>query len=78
MCESDDIIVEFDCNYKRGSGVRYWFIKQETRNMLSEECAKLYNLHRWQQVGQGRYTEALARAKAELHTLRDLINFYLG
>ena len=37
--------------------------------MLSEERAKLYNVHRWQQVGQGRYTEALARAKVKLHTL---------
>ena len=23
----------------------YWFVKQETKNMLSEECAKLYNIH---------------------------------
>ena len=28
-------------------------IKQEARNMLSEECAILYNLHRWKQHGRG-------------------------
>ena len=50
LCESDDLVIEFDCNYKRGSGVPYWFVKQETKNMLSEECAKLYKLHRWHQV----------------------------
>ena len=51
----------------------YWFVKQETKNMLSEECAKLYNIHIWQQVGKGCYTEALARPKVKLHTLRDLV-----
>ena len=77
LCKSDDLLIECDCNYKRGCGVPYCFVKQETKNMLSDKCAKLYNLHRWKQVGKGCYTEALARATIKLHALRDLVNFDL-
>ena len=73
LCESDDLVFEFNCKATSGYGVHYWFVKQEARNMLSEECALLYNLHRWKQ-----YTEARARAREKLHILRHLIQFYLG
>ena len=53
-------------------------IKQEARNMLSEECAILYNLHRWKQHGRAQYREARARAREKLHILRELIQLYLG
>ena len=78
LCESDDFVFEFDCKATSGCGVRYWFVKQEARNMLSEECAILYNLHRWKQLGRAQYMEARARAREKLHILRDLIQFYLG
>ena len=39
LCESDDLVFEFDCKATSGCGVHYWFVKQEARNMLSEDCA---------------------------------------
>ena len=78
LCESDDLVFEFDRKATSGCGVHDWFVKQEARNMLSEECAILYNLHRWKQLGRAQYKEARARAREKLHILRDLIQFYLG
>ena len=47
--------LEFDCNAKSR--------KQEAKNMLFEECARLYNGHRWKQLGRVQYREACAREK---------------
>ena len=60
LCESDDLVFEFDCKATSGCGVHYWCVKQEARNMLSEERAVLYNLHSWKQLGTVQYMEARA------------------
>ena len=52
LCQSGDLVFEFDCKATSGCGVHYWFVKQEARSMLSEEGAILYNLHRWKQLGR--------------------------
>ena len=67
LCKSDDLVFELDCKATSGCGVHYWFVKQEARNMLSEECALLYNLHRWKQLGRAQYTEVGARAREMPH-----------
>ena len=41
LCESDDLVFEFNCKATSGCGVHYWCVKQEARNMLSEERAVL-------------------------------------
>ena len=53
LCESDDLGFEFDWNATCGCGVHYCFIKQKARNMLSEGCDRLYNLHRRKQLIHG-------------------------
>ena len=60
LCESDNLVFEFDCKATSGCGLHYWFVKQEARNMLSEERAVLYNLHSWKQLGTVQYMEASA------------------
>ena len=57
LCESDDLVFELDCEATSGCGVRYWFVKQEARNVRSQECAILYNLHRWRQLDRAHVHE---------------------
>eukprot|EP00745_Piridium_sociabile_P013610 TRINITY_DN20050_c0_g1_i10.p1 TRINITY_DN20050_c0_g1~~TRINITY_DN20050_c0_g1_i10.p1 ORF type:complete len:301 (-),score=66.62 TRINITY_DN20050_c0_g1_i10:243-1145(-) len=78
LCESDDIVLEIPCLSDSDGGCTYWFVKQNEKNMLTEECVRLANLQKGRSVGNTRHAEVQARAERELHALHDLIQFYLG
>ena len=66
LCESDDLVFELDCEATSGCGVHYWFVKQEARNMRSEECAILYNLRTTRQGAIDRGTRTCTREATHL------------
>ena len=41
LCESDDLVFKFGRKATSGCRLYYWFVRQEARNMLSEERAIL-------------------------------------
>ena len=38
LCESDDLVFEFDCKATSGCGVHYWFVKQEHEHAVLGVC----------------------------------------
>eukprot|EP00745_Piridium_sociabile_P042769 TRINITY_DN865_c0_g1_i4.p1 TRINITY_DN865_c0_g1~~TRINITY_DN865_c0_g1_i4.p1 ORF type:complete len:296 (+),score=72.21 TRINITY_DN865_c0_g1_i4:174-1061(+) len=78
LCESDDIVLEYSCDSPDGGLVMYWYVKQDQKNMLGEECVKLANLRKGKRSNNTQHAETQARALRGLHALHDLICFYLG
>eukprot|EP00745_Piridium_sociabile_P024463 TRINITY_DN3871_c0_g2_i2.p1 TRINITY_DN3871_c0_g2~~TRINITY_DN3871_c0_g2_i2.p1 ORF type:complete len:303 (-),score=53.62 TRINITY_DN3871_c0_g2_i2:237-1145(-) len=79
MCESDDIVLEYTCHSDSNHSCVYWFLKQDEKHMLAEECVKLSNLRkRGKPIDNTEHGELQARAERGLETLHSLIQFYLG
>ena len=77
ICETDDLVLEYPCTNPVPK-YSYWYVKQEPRNMLSEERDKLANLQRGEVVHRSRHADITARAARDLDTLLGLLRFYLG
>jgi len=77
LFESDDLILEYDAG--NGSLV-FWYVKQDSKSMSSEEHEKLNQLRRGRHIGDSTTPPPLLRARAEHHLdiLADLMRFYLG
>ena len=50
LCESDDIVVEYSDNLNAPLDCLFWFVKQDDRNQLPEERARLSDLRRGERV----------------------------
>ena len=77
MFESDDIVLEYSCQSNLEKCV-YFFVKQQERNMLKEECVKLADLRRGKRIKDTQHTETQACAARDLQLLRAQIQLCLG
>ena len=73
LCESDDLVVEFDCRKRGGEGKwSYFFVKQDSVSLLPEERTRMYQLQLWRKVEQGEFRVAIARATDDLCRLHGM------
>ena len=73
LCESDDLVVEFDCRKRGGEGKwSYFFVKQDSVSLLPEERTRMYQLQLWRKVEQAEFRVAIARATDDLCRLHGM------
>ena len=77
LCESDDFVLEYsgDLNVPH---LLYWFVKQDEKNMLEEECVRLAYARRGKRLHATQRSEIRARAERDLEAVHGLMQFYLG
>ena len=77
LCETDDIVVEYSLDSGAEDECTFWYIKQNEKNMSTQECVKLENLQKGKRTSNTKHREAEGRAARDLHVLRDLVLFCL-
>ena len=78
LLESDDLVLEIKYTSPSAYAMKYWYVKQDPRRMLSEESARQSDLSCWKSATLSKHRDAHLYAIKMLDILRDVIHFYLG
>jgi len=78
VCESDDVVVEFDYNKGGRAGfVSFWYIKQPFVNLLPDERPRVTQLMFGREVDKSEHRTAIAHATDFLHQLGQIVQRYV-
>jgi hypothetical protein len=78
VCESDDVVVEFDYNKGGGAGcVSFWYIKQPFVNLLPDERPRVTQLMFGREVDKSEHRTAIAHATNFLHQLGQIVQRFV-